>query len=78
MYGSVTSSIRVRMDKRWKYDANDRVTRAAENIDRTVGNQYDASGRLWRIMDPADGVTTYGYDESNPMTTITDARKITY
>jgi YD repeat-containing protein len=42
-----------------------------------VAYTYDAAGRLWKVTDPNGGVTTYTYDVSHRMLTITNARNVT-
>ena len=39
---------------------------------------YDGSGRLSQVTDANLGVWQYGYNASNQMTTIRDARNILY
>jgi YD repeat-containing protein len=42
------------------------------------GTGYDTQNRLVAVTDPAGGVTQYAYDASHRMTSLTDARGITY
>jgi RHS repeat-associated protein len=60
------------------YDAQGRITQAADNIGRTILYVYDAAGRLSTVTDAAGGVTTYTYDDQNRMLTIKDPRNIVY
>ena len=63
------------------YDTNHRITQAQDNIGRTVQYVYDGpglSGRLSQVTDANLGVWQYGYNASNQMTTIRDARNILY
>ncbi|GAA2808641.1 hypothetical protein GCM10010505_38540 [Kitasatospora aburaviensis] len=50
-----------------------RITRAEDNLGRTVGYTYTADGHLETVTNPAGGVTRYTY-ESGRMKTITDPR----
>jgi RHS repeat-associated protein len=66
------------------YDTCNRVTAIADNIGRTTLYAYDSTncttGHLHTVTDPNQGATTYTYNTSNAdqMSTITDARNITY
>ncbi len=56
------------------------ITSITDPIGRIVRYTYTTQGYLQTVTDansPA-GVTTYGYDANNNLTTITDARNITY
>ena len=62
----------------FSYEAG-RVTQVADPLGRRVLYGYDAQGRLRTVTDPAGGVTTYAYEGNTPrITTVTDARGITY
>ncbi|MFJ3793384.1 RHS repeat-associated core domain-containing protein [Kitasatospora sp. NPDC090091] len=50
-----------------------RITKAEDNLGRTVGYTYTADGHLETVTNPAGGVTRYTY-ESGRMKTITDPR----
>jgi RHS repeat-associated protein len=54
-----------------------RITRITDPLGRSVHYGY-ASGRLQTVTDPANGVTTYTYDSSGRILTITDPRGILY
>jgi RHS repeat-associated protein len=62
------------------YDGSGRITSITDPIGRIVRYTYTPQGYLQTVTDantPA-GVTTYGYDSNNNLTTITDARNISY
>jgi RHS repeat-associated protein len=61
-------------------DSSGRITQAKDNIGRTVSYAYDscAAGLLCSVTDAKGGVTSYTYDPSGNMLTITDPRGITY
>jgi RHS repeat-associated protein len=69
---------------RWiqlNYDTNNppRVTSAQDNLGRTIIYYYDpVLGTLKTVTDANGGLWTYGYDTSDEMTSITDARQILY
>jgi RHS repeat-associated protein len=58
-------------------DTSGRVTRAEDNIGRTVTYTYHASGHLATVTDANGGVTQYTY-ASGRLTTIRDARNTVY
>lgn len=69
------------------YDTCSRITQAKDNAGRLVSYSYDSNtctgnsmGRLHTVTDPLGGITTYNYQGTSPdqMTSITDARQITY
>jgi YD repeat-containing protein len=47
------------------------LTQTADSVTRTVGYTYDAAGNLWKVTDAKGGVTTFGYDATHRMTSIT-------
>jgi len=55
------------------YDANGRISSISDFLDtpRTVQLSYDAGGRLETVIDPTGAVTTYGYDTSDRITSVT-------
>jgi RHS repeat-associated protein len=63
---------------KFSYDASNRITQARDDTGRVVGYVYDTAGRLVQVTSPGGAVTRYGYNANNAMTTITDARNITY
>src|SRR5262249_6741252 len=55
-----------------------RVGSVTDPLGRTVTYEYYPTGLLSRVTNPAGGVTQYFYDAQYRMTSITDARGITY
>jgi RHS repeat-associated protein len=62
------------------YDGSGHITSITDPIGRIVRYTYTPQGYLQTVTDAntPGGVTTYGYDSNNNLTTITDARNITY
>jgi RHS repeat-associated protein len=61
---------------KFEYVSN-RITKAWDNLDRTVNYTYDTNGRLKTVTDPNGGVWEYTYDTSHRMLTVKDPRLIT-
>jgi RHS repeat-associated protein len=62
---------------RFSYDGS-RIVQAIDNIGRTVSYAYDGSGQLSTVTNANGGVTTYAWDSSHRVRSITDARNVAY
>jgi len=67
---------------RWlqfQHDSSNRITQIQDNTGRTVGYSYDTcrTGMLCSVTDANGGLTSYTYDASDRMLTMTDPRSNT-